>query len=62
MGWHLWLTALGIVLLFEGLGPLLFPNRWRQYLQQIAAMPASSMQRLGAGLVLTGAAILIIFS
>ncbi|MCD8476137.1 MAG: DUF2065 domain-containing protein [Shewanella fodinae] len=62
MGWHLWLTALGIVLLFEGLGPLLFPNRWRQYLQQIAAMPAGSMQRLGAALVLAGAAILIIFS
>ncbi|MDF0534752.1 DUF2065 domain-containing protein [Shewanella yunxiaonensis] len=62
MGWQLWLTALGIVLVLEGLGPLLFPNRWRSYLQQIAAMPATSMQRLGAALVLVGAAILIIFS
>ncbi|MFQ6371587.1 DUF2065 family protein [Shewanella sp. YIC-542] len=62
MSWHVGLTALGMVLLLEGLGPLLFPNRWRQYLQQIASMPAATLQRIGAALVLLGAMVLIIFS
>ncbi len=30
MGKELWL-AIGLVLVFEGLGPMLLPNKWREW-------------------------------
>jgi len=49
-------------LILEGLGPLLFPNRWRRYLLEVASQPTAIMQRLGGVLVVAGIVILIIFS
>jgi hypothetical protein len=51
-----WL-ALVIVLLLEGLGPLLFPNKWQRYLARLAQEPVASLRQIGA--VLCGAAVLI---
>jgi uncharacterized protein YjeT (DUF2065 family) len=34
-----WWAALGLVLIIEGIGPMLFPNKWRSYLQKIAEQP-----------------------
>jgi len=48
------LSALGLVLLIEGLGPLLFPNRWRRYLLAVAEQSSTQLQQLGAILVLAG--------
>ncbi|WP_337879310.1 DUF2065 domain-containing protein [Rheinheimera sp.] len=56
-----WLAALGLVLLVEGLGPLLFPNRWRRYLLKIAAQDSASLQQLGGSLVLAGVLLLYFF-
>ncbi|AXQ14622.1 MULTISPECIES: DUF2065 domain-containing protein [Shewanella] len=62
MSWQLLLMALGLVLILEGVGPLLFPNRWRRYLLEVASQPTVIMQRLGGVLVVAGIVILIIFS
>lgn len=62
MSWQLLLMALGLVLILEGGGPLLFPNRWRRYLLEVASQPTVIMQRLGGVLVVAGIVILIIFS
>ncbi|GAB1055648.1 DUF2065 domain-containing protein [Shewanella algae] len=62
MSWQLLLMALGLVLILEGVGPLLFPNRWRRYLLEMASQPTVIMQRLGGVLVVAGIVILIIFS
>lgn len=49
----LW-PALALLLIVEGLGPLLFPNRWQAYLRKLAAEPAQNLRQLGFLLVLTG--------
>lgn len=56
------MLALGLVLIIEGIGPLLFPKQWQQYLAEMARQPAATLQWLGAGLALVGAVIVIIFS
>ncbi len=52
MDW-LW-TALALVLLIEGIGPLLFPNKWRNYLLQISQLPVSQLRQMGGSLVVIG--------
>lgn len=56
-----WWAALGLVLIIEGLGPMLFPNKWRCYLQKIAEQPSAQMQQLGGILVTAGVLLLIFF-
>ncbi|MBV7316174.1 DUF2065 domain-containing protein [Shewanella sp. NIFS-20-20] len=57
-----WMLVLAIVLVIEGIGPLLFPNRWRNYLRELTAMENNALQRVGGALVTAGIVLLIIFS
>jgi uncharacterized protein YjeT (DUF2065 family) len=50
----IWL-ALALVLILEGLGPLLFPNRWQNYIRQLSAMPSNQLRQVGGVLVIIGA-------
>ncbi|WP_306521734.1 DUF2065 domain-containing protein [Rheinheimera sp.] len=52
----LW-QSIALVLLLEGIGPLLFPNKWRSYLRRLSEEPASGLRQVGA--VLCGMAGLI---
>lgn len=52
----IWL-ALVIVLLLEGLGPLLFPNKWQRYLARLAQEPAASLRQVGVVLCATAVCI-----
>ncbi|MCL1057290.1 DUF2065 domain-containing protein [Shewanella gelidimarina] len=61
MSFELIMLALGLVLIIEGIGPLLFPNRWRAYLKEISNQNQQLLQRLGGSLVTVGVVILIIF-
>lgn len=54
----LWL-ALVIVLLVEGLGPLLFPNKWQRYLARLAQEPVASLRQIGVVLCLAAALIYV---
>lgn len=49
--------SIALVLLLEGLGPLLFPNKWRSYLRRLSEEPVSGLRQVGA--VLCGMALLI---
>jgi uncharacterized protein YjeT (DUF2065 family) len=49
--------SLALVLLLEGIGPLLFPQQWQSYLQRLSAEPISSLRQVGA--VLCGGGLLI---
>jgi len=62
MTFQLIMLSLGIVLIIEGVGPFLFPNRWRAYLKDISNQNQQLLQRLGGALVTTGVILLIIFS
>lgn len=55
------LPALALVLIIEGLGPLLFPNKWRRYLLQVSQQPSNQLRQIGGVLVVFGAILLIYF-
>ncbi|MEQ9860766.1 DUF2065 domain-containing protein [Pectobacterium cacticida] len=52
----IWL-ALGLVLVLEGLGPLLFPRLWRRMIVSIAQFPDTILRRFGGGIVVAGCVI-----
>ncbi|PAJ72487.1 DUF2065 domain-containing protein [Pseudoalteromonas sp. NBT06-2] len=49
----LWL-ALAMFLIFEGLGPALFPNKWKQYLAELSNQPSKNLRIIGITLILMG--------
>lgn len=60
MDW-LW-PALAIVLIVEGIGPLLFPTRWRLYLLQISQMQTNQLRQTGGVLIVIGVVCLFYLS
>ncbi|ARC93477.1 DUF2065 domain-containing protein [Vibrio coralliilyticus] len=57
----LW-VALGLVLVVEGLGPLIAPNGWRNMVAQLSEQPDNQLRRIGGCLVVAGAVIAYVFS
>ena len=55
------LPALALVLIIEGLGPLLFPNKWRRYLLQVSQQPSNQLRQIGGVLVVFGILLLLYF-
>lgn len=58
MSQSLW-VALGLVLIVEGLGPLLAPKGWRNMVLQLAQQPDEQIRRVGGCLVVAGTVITI---
>lgn len=48
------LLAICIVLIIEGLMPLLIPDKWKQFLMQMALQPSESLRRIGGVMVVIG--------
>ncbi|KAA0262650.1 DUF2065 domain-containing protein [Hafnia alvei] len=46
--------ALGLVLIVEGLGPMLFPRVWRRMIATMTQLPDGVLRRYGGGLVVAG--------
>ncbi|EJB8408863.1 TPA: DUF2065 family protein [Vibrio parahaemolyticus] len=53
----IWL-AIGLVLIVEGIGPLIAPNGWRN----MVAQPDNQLRRIGGCLVVAGAVIAFMMS
>nr|WP_318383291.1 DUF2065 family protein [uncultured Enterobacter sp.] len=49
----IWL-ALALVLVLEGLGPMLYPRAWRRMIASLAQLPDTILRRFGGGLVVAG--------
>lgn len=49
--------ALAIVLVLEGLGPMLVPNKWRSMIRSMTQLPDHLLRRFGGGLVIAGVVI-----
>ncbi|MGR5066359.1 DUF2065 domain-containing protein [Photobacterium sp. DNB22_13_2] len=49
--------ALGLVLVFEGLGPLLAPKGWREMVSQLSQQDDNALRRIGGCLVVAGSVI-----
>ncbi len=56
MGDAIWI-AIGLFLIFEGIGPSLFPKRWRETVSQLSAQDDKTLQRIGGSLVVAGVVI-----
>lgn len=56
MSQSIWLT-IGLVLIVEGLGPLIAPNGWRNMVAQLSQQPDAQLRRIGGCLVVAGAVI-----
>lgn len=46
--------AFALLLIFEGVGPLLFPNRWQRLMQKLSRSPVGELRQTGALLVFAG--------
>ncbi len=51
------ILALGLVLVVEGLGPMLIPNKWRNMVSEMSQLPDATLRRTGGCLVVAGAVI-----
>lgn len=51
------LLALALVLVFEGLGPMLYPKTWRKMIQSMTQLPDTTLRRFGGVLVVAGVVI-----
>lgn len=48
------LLALALVLVLEGLGPMLYPSAWKKMIGAMAQLPENILRRFGGGLVVAG--------
>ncbi|MEG1124692.1 MAG: DUF2065 family protein [Citrobacter sp.] len=48
------LLALALVLVLEGLGPMLYPSAWKKMIAAMAQLPENILRRFGGGLVVAG--------
>jgi hypothetical protein len=53
--------AIGLLLIAEGIGPLLAPNGWRNMVAQLAQQSESQLRRIGGCLVVAGVVIVYAF-
>ncbi|MBC3618490.1 DUF2065 domain-containing protein [Vibrio metschnikovii] len=56
----LWI-AIGLLLIAEGLGPLIAPQGWRTMMQQLAQQEDNQLRRIGGCLIVIGAVIVYVF-
>ncbi|MFS2224322.1 DUF2065 domain-containing protein [Pantoea sp. B65] len=54
--------ALALVLVLEGLGPMLLPRVWRAMIQSMTQLPDHLLRRFGGGLVVAGVVIYYMIS
>jgi uncharacterized protein YjeT (DUF2065 family) len=55
------ILAFALMLIFEGIGPLLFPNRWRAYMTRLSNENPQVVRQLGVVLVAAGALLFYCF-
>ncbi|GLR08080.1 membrane protein [Mixta theicola] len=54
--------ALALVLVLEGLGPMLWPRVWRRMILAMTQLPDRLLHRFGGGIVVAGAVVYYMLS
>ena len=62
MTFELFITALALAFIIEGLFPALFPNKWRNYVSKLASESTTSIRNMGLVVMAIGAILLWIFN
>jgi uncharacterized protein YjeT (DUF2065 family) len=58
MNWGDLLAALALVMIIEGIVPFISPQGYKNTMQQLTAMPESTLRGIGFGMMLAGAVFL----
>lgn len=53
------LMAVAMVMIVEGIGPMLFANKWQGFLQKVSQQPVEQLRTMGGILVTIGLVSLI---
>lgn len=53
------LMAVAMVMIVEGIGPMLFANKWQVFLQKVSQQPVDQLRTMGGILVTIGLVSLI---
>ncbi|PNS12323.1 DUF2065 domain-containing protein [Mixta theicola] len=61
MNTTIWM-ALALVLVLEGLGPMLWPRVWRRMILAMTQLPDRLLHRFGGGIVVAGAVVYYMLS
>ncbi len=59
-GWTLFWTALGLVFIFEGVLPFVYPQLWRRMMQQALELPENGLRIMGLTSLLIGTLIILL--
>lgn len=54
------LKALALIMVIEGILPFLSPDKWRNWMQQVARVPSLSLRILGLASMLLGVGLLYV--
>ncbi|OEF23471.1 DUF2065 domain-containing protein [Vibrio rumoiensis 1S-45] len=54
------MIAVGLLLIFEGMGPALFPKAWRNMIKQMALQSDIQLKQIGSALILVGAVVVFV--
>ena len=57
MDWSTFVTAVGLLCVFEGIMPFLSPNFWRKMMQQMVTQPDRTLRVMGLISMLIGLAL-----
>ncbi len=59
-GMNAFIIAIGLLLIFEGMGPALFPKAWRKMVSQMAQQPDKQLKQIGTVLIVVGAMLVLL--
>ena len=59
MDFTLMMSAFALMLIFEGIGPFLFPKRWRSFILKLAEEKPNTIRQIGLSLLVVGSILLI---
>ena len=55
-----WILVIAMVLIVEGMMPLLFPKTWQGYIKKLASEPVSTIRQVGLILFVIGIVMLLL--
>ena len=58
MNWQIFLTALALVMVFEGLLPFAAPSRYRKMVDELARLGDNQLRAIGLAVMLAGLVLL----
>ena len=60
--WETFLQALGLMLVFEGIVPFIYPGRWRSLIVKLATIPDNQLRWTGLATMFAGVCLLLFIS